>query len=179
MLNDFDEMNDNFSEYRLEIGGSTSFVLSRVINLRMTSSEVPKPEVEQAVNNTVVTGHERPSSLQPVLPEAGPDEFGAIDLRIGTILSAVLNKKARKPAYVLTIDFGKAIGIKKSSSQLTHHYEADALVGRQIVAAVNLGVRRIASVKSEVLVLGVDKVGDGRISLLGVDGDTPNGARVI
>ncbi|KAK9452202.1 uncharacterized protein V1518DRAFT_425150 [Limtongia smithiae] len=119
-----------------------------------------------------------PSSTLEALPNLDSGAFFALDLRIGTITSAKPNAKARKPAYVLTIDFGTAIGVKTSSAQLTHNYTPESLTGRQIVAAVNLGERRIAGIKSQVLVLGVDKAGDGVISLLSVDGDTPNGTRV-
>ncbi|KAK9463729.1 uncharacterized protein V1516DRAFT_694161 [Lipomyces oligophaga] len=117
--------------------------------------------------------------LIPKLADVAGETFGSIDLRVGTITAAKPNKKARKPAFVLTIDFGPVIGVKTSSAQITHFYSPpESLVGRQIIAAVNLGERRIAGVKSQVLVLGVDKLGDGAISLLGVDGPAPNGARV-
>ena len=83
------------------------------------------------------------------------DYFLKIDVRVGTIISSSLNKKARKPAYVLEIDFGDELGIKKSSAQLTDNYKSDELVGKQICAVVNFPPMRVAGVKSEVLVLAI------------------------
>src|SRR4051812_19607114 len=85
---------------------------------------------------------------------ATPDEFAAIDMRVGTIISASAFPEARKPSIKLLIDFGAELGTKRSSAQLTVHYTPESLVGKQIVAAVNLGSRRIAGFESEVLVLG-------------------------
>lgn len=81
------------------------------------------------------------------------DDFHKVDMRAGTILEARPNQKARKPAYVLKIDFGE-LGIKTSSAQLTENYRASELVGKQIIAVVNFPPKRIAGIKSEVLVLG-------------------------
>ena len=81
------------------------------------------------------------------------DDFMQADLRVGTVRSAEPNPKARNPAYVLTIDFGP-LGMRTSSAQLTERYAADDLVGRQVVAVVNFPPKRVAGVKSEVLVLG-------------------------
>jgi tRNA-binding protein len=88
------------------------------------------------------------------------DEFLRADLRVGTVRSAALNPKARKPAYVLKIDFGP-LGLRTSSAQLTERYAAEDLVGRQVVAVVNFPPKRVAGVTSEVLVLGAvdDEVG--------------------
>lgn len=80
-------------------------------------------------------------------------DFAKVSLHIGTILTAELNPKARKPAYVMTIDFGD-LGIKTTSAQITQNYTADELPGTQVVAVVNFAVKRVAGVKSEVLVLG-------------------------
>ena len=105
------------------------------------------------------------------------DAFNAVDMRIGTVLSAEPFPEARKPAIKLVIDFGPELGHKRSSAQITTHYEPDQLVGRQVVAAVNLGERRIAGFVSEVLVLGgVPR--DGEVILLSVDRPVPNGTRV-
>ena len=81
------------------------------------------------------------------------DDFLKVEVRTGTIIEAKLNPKARVPAYVLTIDFGP-LGLRKSSAQLTRNYTAIELVGKQIVAVLNFKPKRIAGVKSEVLVLG-------------------------
>ncbi|MEZ4672394.1 MAG: tRNA-binding protein [Anaerolineae bacterium] len=81
------------------------------------------------------------------------DDFLKVDMRVGTVLAAVPNPKARMPAYILTIDFGP-LGIKTSSAQLTRNYSAEELVGKQVVAVINFPVKRVAGVASEVLVLG-------------------------
>ncbi|KAK9486141.1 hypothetical protein V1527DRAFT_464569 [Lipomyces starkeyi] len=112
------------------------------------------------------------------LPDVPTSHFAALDLRVGTITAASPNAKARKPAYKLAIDFGPVIGTKKSSAQITHYYKPDELVGRQIIAAVNLGNRRIAGVNSQALVLGADGNGDGVITLLSIERAVPNGTRI-
>ena len=81
-------------------------------------------------------------------------DFASIDMRVGTVLTAEPFPEARKPSIKLTIDFGPELGVKRSSAQLTVHYTPGDLVGRQVIAAVNLGMRRIATFDSEVLVLG-------------------------
>ena len=107
---------------------------------------------------------------------AAPDFF-AIDMRVGTVVSADPFPEARKPAIRLAIDFGPELGVKRSSAQLTRRYEPAQLVGRQVVAAVNLGARRIAGFVSEVLVLGgVPEEGD--VVLLALDAPVPNGTRI-
>ena len=106
-----------------------------------------------------------------------PDDFFAIDLRIGTVLAAEPFPEARKPAIKLRIDFGPELGERQTSAQLTRRYAPEALVGRQVVAVVNIGTRRIAGFTSEVLVLGgVPEEGD--VVLLAVDAAVPNGTRV-
>ena len=84
---------------------------------------------------------------------AYPD-FEKIDIRVGTILSAEINNSLRKPAVILKIDFGKVIGIKKSSAQLTKNYNLENLVNKQISAVVNFKPKQIGNLISEVLVLG-------------------------
>jgi tRNA-binding protein len=83
-----------------------------------------------------------------------PEEFFALDMRVGTVLAAEPFPEARKPSIKLSIDFGPELGVRRSSGQLTLRYHPEELVGRQVVAAVNLGDRRIAGFVSQVLVLG-------------------------
>ena len=104
------------------------------------------------------------------------EAFEALDLRIGRILRAELNERARKPSYRLWIDFGP-LGEKTSSAQLTALYRPEDLPGRLIVAAVNLGARTIAGFNSEVLVLGVPSEA-GEVVLLEVEREVPLGGRV-
>ena len=104
------------------------------------------------------------------------EAFRTLDLRVGRVLRAELNPAARKPAYKLWIDFGP-LGEKRSSAQLVDLYTTEALVGRLVVAAVNLGPRAIAGFTSEVLVLGApDDL--GRVVLLGAEREVPLGGRV-
>ena len=110
------------------------------------------------------------------MSEASPD-FGALDMRVGTVLAAEPFPEARKPAIKLTIDFGHELGVRRSSAQITMHYSPDELVGTQVVAAVNLGTRRIAGFLSEVLVLGAVPV-QGEVILLRPDRQVPDGARI-
>jgi tRNA-binding protein len=99
-----------------------------------------------------------------------------LDLRVGRILRAEPNVRAQKPSYKLWIDFGP-LGEKTSSAQLTARYRADRLMGRLVVAAVNLGARNVAGFQSEVLVLGVPDAA-GETVLLAVERDVPLGGRV-
>jgi len=108
--------------------------------------------------------------------EAAIDAFGLLDLRVGRITRAEPNTGARKPSYRLWIDFGD-LGQRTSSAQLTEVYTAEELVGRQVVAAVNLGSRRIAGFVSEVLVLGLPNEA-GRVVLLQPARPVPLGGRV-
>src|SRR4051794_23796026 len=86
--------------------------------------------------------------------EVSVETFFQVDIRVGRVISAALNPKARKPAYRLEIDFGP-LGARTSSAQLTALYTPDDLVGRQVLAVVNFAPRRVAGVESQVLVLGV------------------------
>ena len=106
-----------------------------------------------------------------------PVDFAALDMRVGTVIAAELFPEARKPALKLTIDFGPELGVKRSSAQITVHYAPDALVGTQVIAAVNLGTRRIAGFLSEVLVLGATPA-PGEVVLLRPDRKVPDGARI-
>lgn len=102
--------------------------------------------------------------------------FQTLDLRVGRVTRAEPNLKARKPAYQLWIDFGP-LGEKRSSAQLTDVYRGEELVGRLVVAAMNLGTRLIAGVPSEVLVLGLPNEA-GQVVLLAVEREVPLGGRV-
>lgn len=82
------------------------------------------------------------------------EEFDKVEVRVGTIIEVSINKKARKPAYKLKVDFGEEIGIKTSSAQITDLYSPDELIGTQAVFCVNLTPMHIGSVKSEVRILG-------------------------
>jgi tRNA-binding protein len=105
------------------------------------------------------------------------DDFFAIDMRVGTVLDAAPFPEARKPSIRLTIDFGAELGVKRSSAQLTARYTPEELVGRQVVAAVNIGTRRIAGFTSEVLVLGaMPSAAD--VILLATERSVANGTRV-
>lgn len=104
-------------------------------------------------------------------------DFEKVDMRVGTILTAVVAEGVRMPAYRLTIDFGE-LGIKKSSAQLTKRYVTpEELVGRKVIAVVNFPPKQIGKFLSECLVLGgVDGAGD--VALLSTESDVPNGWRV-
>jgi len=102
--------------------------------------------------------------------------FEVLDLRVGRIVRAELNERARKPSYKLWVDFGP-LGEKTSSAQLRALYRPEELVGRLVIAAVNLGTRNIAGFVSEVLVLGVPSA-QGEVVLLGAEREVPLGGRV-
>jgi tRNA-binding protein len=104
-------------------------------------------------------------------------DFASIDMRVGTVVAAEPFPEARKPSIKLRIDFGADIGVKRSSAQLTAHYTPEQLVGRQVIAAVNLGTRRIATFDSEVLVLGAMPT-PTEVVLLAVDHRVENGTRI-
>ena len=105
------------------------------------------------------------------------DDFMKVDIRVGVIVSAEPYPEARKPALKLTVDFGGEIGTKKTSAQLTSHYDVASLQGRQVVAVVNFPPKQIGKFMSEVLVLGVPDA-EGEVVLLRPDQEVPIGGRM-
>lgn len=105
------------------------------------------------------------------------DEFERVDLRVGTIISAEIFKEAIKPAIKMQIDFGEEIGIKKSSAQITDHYDPQTLIGKQVTAVVNFPKKQIGPLMSECLVTGFTQP-DGSIILAIPDQKAVNGSRL-
>ena len=102
------------------------------------------------------------------------DQFDKIDLRIGTVISVKKNEKARKPSLVVKVDFGKEIGIKQSSAQITHYYNEQNLKGKQIIAVCNFAEKNIAGVVSQVLILGSIDL-EGKVTLVHPSQKAENG----
>ena len=111
-------------------------------------------------------------------PTIAFDDFLKVDVRVGTIVAAEPFPQARKPAYKLVVDFGPAIGTRKSSAQVTKHYVKDELLGRLVLAVVNFPPKQIGKFLSEVLVLGVPDA-DGEVVLIGPDHPVPLGGRLF
>ena len=106
------------------------------------------------------------------------DDFDRIDVRVGTITDAQPFPQARKPAFKLWIDFGPELGIKRSSAQITEHYDPAQLIGRQVCAVVNFAPRQIGPFLSEVLTLGMPDA-DGAVVLVRPDRTVPDGGRLF
>jgi tRNA-binding protein len=114
----------------------------------------------------------------PAAPQIGFDQFLAVDIRVGTIVAAEPYPEARKPSLKLTIDFGAAIGTKRSSAQIAQLYQPDSLIGRQVAAVVNFPPRQIGKFMSEVLTLGFPDE-QGNVVLMAPDKKVPNGGRLF
>ena len=106
------------------------------------------------------------------------EEFMKVDIRVGEITRAEPFPEARKPAFKLWVDFGPDLGVRKSSAQITRHYDVESLPGRKVLAVVNFPPRQIGPVMSEILVLGVPDE-DGEVVLLKPDKDVPIGGRMF
>jgi len=117
------------------------------------------------------------SGAEALGPQIGYDDFRRVDIRVGTIIAAEPFPEARRPAFKLTIDFGPAIGLKRSSAQIVTHSRLEELVGRQIAAVVNFPRKQIGRFMSEVLVLGFPD-GRGEVVMIGPDRPVPNGGRL-
>ena len=102
------------------------------------------------------------------------DIYDKVDIRVGTVISVKKNEKARKPSLVVEVDFGKEIGVKQSSAQITHFYNKDHLVGKQVIGVCNFPEKNIAGIVSQVLILGsIDS--EGRVTLVHPSQKAENG----
>jgi len=105
------------------------------------------------------------------------EDYNKVEIKVGTVLSVKKNEKARKPSLVLEVDFGSSTGIKKSSAQITHYYNEQGLVGRQVIGVCNFPKKNIAGVVSEALILGaIEK--DGKVVLLHPSQKVENGLEI-
>ncbi len=105
------------------------------------------------------------------------DIFDKVEIRVGTVVDVKKNEKARKPSLVIRVDFGKEIGIKQSSAQITHFYNEENLKGKQVIGVCNFAEKNIAGIKSEFLVLGAIEE-DGKVVLLHPSQPTKNGLKI-
>ena len=107
-------------------------------------------------------------------PQITYDVYEKLDIRLGTVLSVKKNEKARKPSLVVEVDFGKDIGVKTSSAQITHYYSSENLVGKQVIGVCNFPEKNIAGIKSQILLLGsIDE--EGKVTLLHPSQKAENG----
>ena len=105
------------------------------------------------------------------------EDYSKVEIKIGTVLSVKKNEKARKPSLVVEVDFGKEIGIRKSSAQITNYYNEENLVGKQVIGVCNLPKKNIAGIVSEVLILGaIEK--DGKVVLVHPSQKVENGLEI-
>ena len=105
------------------------------------------------------------------------DIFDKVDIRVGTVISVEKNEKARKPSLVVEVDFGDKTGVKKSSAQITHYYNEENLVGKQVIGVCNFPKKNIAGIVSEVLILGaIEK--DGKVVLVHPSQKVENGLEI-
>jgi tRNA-binding protein len=106
------------------------------------------------------------------------NDFAKVELRVGRVLSTEVFAQARKPAYVLQVDFGKDIGVRKSSAQITAHYTPEQLIGRLVVGVVNFPKKQIGPLMSECLITGFHDA-DGNVALCIPDRDVPLGTKLL
>ena len=104
------------------------------------------------------------------------EDFMKLDIRVGTIIEAINFEKAKRPAYKLKVDFGKDLGIKKTSAQITNHYSTEELIGKQVLAVVNFPPKQVADFMSEVLILGT--YSEGGVILITPDKKINNGDKL-
>ncbi|GHU02308.1 tRNA-binding protein [Alphaproteobacteria bacterium] len=104
-------------------------------------------------------------------------DFEAAELRAGTVVRALPNERARKPAYKVWVDFGP-FGVRQTSAQITHYYQCETLVGRQVMGCLNLGEKNIAGFKSEFLLCGFPDA-QGNVALVSPTHPVPNGAKLF
>ena len=109
--------------------------------------------------------------------EISYEDFKKVLIKVGTVIEVKKNEKARKPSLVLKVDFGKEIGVKQSSAQITHYYSAETLVGKQVIGVCNFPKKNIAGIVSEVLILGaIEK--DGKVVLVHPSQKVENGLEI-
>jgi len=105
------------------------------------------------------------------------EDYSKVEIKVGTVLSVKKNEKARKPSLVVEVDFGEKIGVKKASAQITHYYNEQNLVGKQIIGVCNFPKKNIAGIVSEVLILGaIEK--DGKVVLVQPSQKVENGLEI-
>jgi tRNA-binding protein len=119
--------------------------------------------------------HDPAANVAEIIPF---DDFLKVDIRVGTVVAVEPFPEARKPAFKLSIDFGAPLGIRRSSAQITEHYDPETLVGRQVAAVVNFAPRQIGPMMSEVLTLGFPDA-DGKVVLVGPSVPVPDGGRLF